>query len=293
MRNRQLSLKSDYQLQIEQAKTKREQLEANHVELSKRRQELNEVNQADEATRISDELAKNEKAISFLKDLQDHAEAQIAEWKANEPKAAEIRKRLAEELWPKSSKPFGKIRDALSAISSAIAEADQQNGTVQQSLSEIERLTGEPIVGVPVISNFIPLELRRVAAIQLPKLPEILELKLHSQEMKESQERLDAAFDAKMAKQKALILPYLRAQNMQWPTCGRKGCGKELVLLAASVYDGSQRKPAFGDGPELQSKAFRLQFACEVGPHNGSAGFVRIEAGAFHVLPLRDLEIER
>jgi hypothetical protein len=242
---------------------------------------------------LNEQLRIGQERLEDLAVTKAALEAKLRIYAQNEPEAAEIRKQIVDEVWPQVPKVLSKMQQALSGVSSAISELDSLNGSTRKLLPEYERLTGESLVGVPIISNLIPLELRHVAATQLPKLPETLELRFESEEIKKAQEKMDAAFNAKMAKQKALILPYLQAQNMQWPVCKRDGCGKELVLLAASVWDGSSEENPM-EGPEVREKAFRLQFRCEGnGSHNGAQGFIRIEAGAYHLVPLHDLEVPR
>jgi hypothetical protein len=93
-----------------------------------------------------------------------------------------------------------------------------------------------------------------------------------------------------MSKQKTQILPYLESTNLAWPKC--KTCSRELVCMGGSVYAGSQQEIA-GYGLEVREKAFRLEFRCEAGNHNGAQGFIRIEGGPYERAPLTQLEIER
>jgi hypothetical protein len=209
---------------------------------------------------------------------------------ANEPKAAEIRKRLAEELWPQSAKILSKIQSSLSDISSAITEIDQVNVSMRQLLSEHERLVGESITVPAISAGLIPNDLRRLIAIKLPSLPETLELKLRSQEIRDAQERLEAASRDRLSKQKRLIQPYLETTKMIWPSC--RICRQELVCIAAWVYDPPQQETGFGL-PEVREKAFRLQFSCEGGSHMGSKGFLELVGGPYHLIPLSQLEVER
>jgi hypothetical protein len=209
--------------------------------------------------------------------------------KKNEPEAADIRKRIAGELWPQGTKVLSKIQQAVADLSNGIQELDQLNGTIFGLAAEHEKLIGES-VSVPMISHVISQDLRQVVGIRLPELPETLELKVHSQQVREAQEKQDAIFNERMSKQKAQILPYLESANLAWPKC--KTCSRELICIAGSVYAGGQQEIA-GYGPEVRGKAFRLQFYCEAGNHNGPQGFIRIEGGPYETAPLTQLEIER
>jgi hypothetical protein len=158
---------------------------------------------------------------------------------------------------------------------------DRLNGTMFGLAAEHEKLIGES-VPVPAISHLIPYDLRRVIGIKLPELPETLELKVRSQVLRETEERLTASFNEMMTRQKKQILPYLKSANLVWPLC--KTCRQELVCI--SGYAGSSTED------DARKVAFKLQFRCKVDPHNGREGFIRIEAGP-ETVPLTDLEIQR
>jgi len=278
-------LKTEYLNQIQEAEQKLSELQTRRIELSKQRKKIESL---DDAKLNREEIADVEGAISDLTILRDRAKEQVAEWDRNEPQATEVRKRLV-ELWSQTSKSFAMLHQALSDISSAITEIDQLSRTMWQLCSDHERLIGETIT-VPAISSLIPVELRSLPGIKLRALSETLDLKFESQGIQEAQERLEANFNDKLAKQKRQVLSYLESQNMQWPKCER--CGQELVLLGGSVYSGSQQETTFG-GPEVREKAFSLQFACEAGNHLGRQGFLRVQGGNYMNAPLTQLEIER
>jgi hypothetical protein len=230
----------------------------------------------------------NEKLVAAQKQLVNSAirikacESKLNYYKKNSQEAAEIRKKIAGELWPQGAGLVTKMQSVLADLPNTIHGMDELNGTMQGLALQHEALTGESIA-VPLI--LVPEDLRRLASVQLPSLPESLELRTRSELLREAQERERAIFKDRMSKQKSLVLPYLQSQGMVWPVCER--CHQELVCMGGAVYAGSSS----GDGP--RDKAFRLQFRCENGPHNGSQGFIRIEAGPYSTAPLTDLEIDR
>lgn len=279
-------LKTEYLNQIQEAEQKLSELQTRRIELSKQRKKIESL---DDAKLNREEIADVEGAISDLTILRDRAKEQVAEWDRNEPQATEVRKRLV-ELWSQTSKSFAMLHQALSDISSAITEIDQVNVSMRQLLSEHERLVGESITVPAISAGLIPNDLRRLIAIKLPSLPETLELKLRSQEIRDAQERLEAASRDRLSKQKRLIQPYLETTKMIWPSC--RICRQELVCIAAWVYDPPQQETGFGL-PEVREKAFRLQFSCEGGSHMGSKGFLELVGGPYHLIPLSQLEVER
>ncbi len=231
-----------------------------------------------------------------LRDLQERredlnimktaVESKLRVYKKNSQEAAEIRKRVAGELWPQGTKVLSKMQQALNDYSKALKEMDQLNGSMQNLAAEHERLIGET-VNVPAIS--VPGNLRILATVRLPELPETLELKTRSQEVRETQERLEAAHNEYMTKQKALILPYLEFAEMTWPKC--RTCGEDLVCIGGGVPDdrpeGSYEKPSYEN-----KEAFRLLFRCEAGFHNGPEGFIRIERGPYEKVRLTPIDQE-
>lgn len=106
----------------------------------------------------------------------------------NAQKAAMVRKQIAGELWPQGTKVLSKMHQALTELSNTIQEIDQLNSAMGALTVEHEKLIGETIP-VPMMSSLVPRDLRHAANIRLPELPESLELKVYSQQMREAQER--------------------------------------------------------------------------------------------------------
>jgi len=247
------------------------------------------LSQQDEETgkTIRRQLQELQERLEDITIMKTAVEGKLRVYKKNSQEAAEIRKRVAGELWPQGTKVLSKIQQAVADLSNALHEIDQLNGSMQGLAVEHEKLIGETIP-VPLIP--VPHDLRNLVAVRLPELPEALELKVHSQEVREAQERREAALNERISKQKAQILPYLESANMAWPKC--KVCSRELVCIGGSVFAGGQQETASGR-PKLPKKAFRLLFRCEDGRHNGREGFIRIDGGDYERVPLTQLEIER
>lgn len=241
---------------------------------------------------IRRELQELQERLEDLTIMKTAVEAKLRVYKGNAQKAADVRKQIAGELWPQGTKALSKMQQALTDLSGAIQEIDQLNHTINGLAAEHETLIGESIRISPIFS-LVPQTLRQAATIRLPELPESLELKLQSQLVRENQETMKAAFDLKLAKQKARILPYLESVNRPWPKC--KTCSRDLVCVGGSVYNGIQGGPrheSIYNDPELQLKAFRLQFCCEAnGSHNGKQGFIRIEDGPIEKVNLTQLNL--
>jgi DNA repair exonuclease SbcCD ATPase subunit len=251
----------------------------------KRTSALSEQNE-DAAKTIRHQLQEFQERLEDITIMKTAVENKLRVYKKNSQDAAEIRKRVAGELWPHGTKVFSKMQQALGDLSNALKEMDQLNGSIQGLAVEHEKLIGDS-VAVPMI--FIPGELRSLVNVRLPDLPETLELKVRSQEIHEAHERQDAAFNERMSKQKTLLLPLLESANYAWPKC--KVCGAELVCIGGSIFDGMV-ETGLG-GPPVQKKAFALQFRCEVaGPHNGAKGFIAIEGGPYDTVPLSRLPID-
>jgi uncharacterized phage infection (PIP) family protein YhgE len=253
----------------------------------KRTSALSEQNE-DAAKTIRHQLQEFQERLEDITIMKTAVENKLRVYKKNSQEAAEIRKRVAGELWPHGTKTLSKIQQAVTDLSNGIQEMDQLNGTMFGLAAQHEKLIGES-VPVPMISNLIPQDLRRVVGIKLPELPETLQLKVHSQEVREGQERQEAILNERMSKQKTLLLPLLESANYAWPKC--KVCGAELVCIGGSIFDGMV-ETGLG-GPPVQKKAFALQFRCEVaGPHNGAKGFIAIEGGPYDTVPLSRLPID-
>jgi uncharacterized phage infection (PIP) family protein YhgE len=252
--------------------------------LTQKRTEALSQAQAETAQTIRRQLQELQERLEDLTIMKTAVECKLRVYKGNAQKAAGIRKQIAGELWPQGTKTLSKMEQSLADLRNAIQEMDQLNGTMFGLAAEHEKLIGES-VPVPAISHLIPYDLRRVIGIKLPELPETLELKVRSQEVREAQERQEAIFNERISKQKTQILPYLESAEMTWPKC--KVCSRELLCAGGSVQAGSFTE----DG--AREKAFKLRFCCESNPaHNGRQGFIRIEAGP-ETVPLTDLEITR
>jgi DNA repair exonuclease SbcCD ATPase subunit len=263
--------------EIEEVNEQREILAA------KRTAALSEQNEAS-ATTIRHQLQELQEHLEDITFMRLAVEGKLRVYKGNAQKAAGIRKQIAGDLWPAGTKTLSKIQQAVTDLSNAIQEMDQLNGTIFSLTAEHEKLIGES-VPVPAISNVIPQDLRRVVGIRLPELPETLELKVRSQVIRETEERQEAILNERISKQKTLVLPYLESADMTYPKC--KTCSRELLLVGGAVYAGSSTE----DG--IREKAFRLQFRCEAGPHNGRQGFVQVDGGPYMSAPLSQLEIDR
>jgi hypothetical protein len=257
--------------------------------LTQKRSDALSQGEAELAQKIRHQLQELQERLEDLSIMRTAVQGKLRVYKKNSQEAAEIRKKIAGELWPQGAGLVTKMQSALADLTNTIQEMDQLNGMIFGLTAEHEKLIGEAIP-VPMISNVIPRDLRRVIGIRLPELPEALEVKVHSQVIREAKEREKATFNERISKQKTLVLPYLESAELTWPKC--KTCGRELLCIGASVYEGSQQSIE-GHLPELQQKAFRLQFRCEVGPHNGSKGFIQVDRGPYEKVPLTQLEIER
>jgi DNA repair exonuclease SbcCD ATPase subunit len=228
------------------------------------------------ATTIRHQLAELQMRVEDLAFMKMAVEAKLRVYKGNAQKAAEIRKVIQGSLWPQATKVSSKAQQALADLSDVIREMDQLNGSMGRLAAEHETLIGETLP-VPALSNVIPHQLRQVVGVRLPNLPETLELKVHSEQVREAQERQEAAFNEKLSKQKTQLLPYLESAQKGWPKCKR--CSQELICVGAYVNE--------------KEHAFSLQFCCEVGPHNGARGFIRVEGGPFGKVELTQIELER
>ena len=253
--------------------------------LTQKRSDALSQGEAETAQTLRRQLQELQERLEDLTIMKTAVQGKLRVYKKNSQDAAEIRKRVAGELWPQGTKVLSKIQQALGDVSNALKEIDQLNGSMQGLATEHEKLIGES-VAVPMI--FVPSELRSLIGVRLPELPEALQLKVRSQEIHEAQERQDAAYNARMSKQKALLLPLLESANWAWPKC--RVCGAELVCIGGGIFDGKV-ETGIG-GPEVQKKAFALQFRCEVfGAHNGRQGFIAIEGGPYDTVQLNRLPI--
>jgi DNA repair exonuclease SbcCD ATPase subunit len=254
----------------------------------KRTSALSEQNE-EAAKTIRRQLQELQERLEDVTIMKTAVQGKLRIYSKNKEQASEIRKRIAGELWPQGTKVLSKIQQAVADVSNALHEIDQLNGSMQGLAVEHEKLIGETIP-VPLIP--VPYDLRGLVAVRLPELPETLQLKVHSQEVREAQERQETAFTEHISKQKTQILPYLKSADMAWPKC--KVCSRELVCIggSSSVQAGSQQETVSGES-EAQEKAFTLLFRCKDGQHNGREGFIKIENGPCERVRLIQLEIER
>jgi len=186
--------------------------------LTQKRTDALSQGEAETAQTLRRQLQELQERLEDLTIMKTAVQGKLRVYKKNSQDAAEIRKRVAGELWPQGTKVLSKVQQAVTDLSNAIQEMDQLNGTMFGLAAEHEKLIGES-VPVPMISNLIPKDLRRVIGIRLPELSEIFELKVHSQEVRETEERLAVSFNEMMTKQKVQILPYLESANRAWPKC--------------------------------------------------------------------------
>jgi len=256
----------------------------------KRTSALSEQNE-ESAKTIRRQLQELQERLEDITIMKTAVESKLRVYKkeSNLQEAAEIRKHVT-ELWSQGTEVLDKMQPALKDLANVPHEIDQLNHSMQELAADHEKLIGETIA-VPLIP--VPQHLRDLVAVRFPDLSKTLHLKLHSQLVREAKEREEAAFNERISKQKTQILPYLESANLTWPKC--KSCSRDLICIGGSVYDGRpQAGRPEGLGPDHQNKkAFRLQFICEVAPHNGREGFIRIDAGPYEMVPLTQLEVVR
>lgn len=207
---------------------------------AKRTAALQEQNETAART-IRGSLQELQERLEDLTIMKTAVEGKLQVYKGNSQKAAEIRKQVAGELWPQGTKVLSKMQQALADLSDAVRELDELNGTMGQLALEHERLIGEP-VKVPVLSDLIPIDLRRASQIKLCNLPELLELKTQSQQNREDEKhRL-------MERQQRAALVAIAVANA--PTCTE--CEQPMKLRSDVGRDG-----------EVYPNSGRWAFACD------------------------------
>lgn len=215
-------------------------------------------------------------------DLEDHVitktaiESKIRVFKANRQKAAEIRKQVAGELYPRAVKNLSKLQQTLQSLTFDLQEFDKLSGTMTQLSVEHEQLIGEH-VNIPKLSHIIPNELREIIHTRLPELPETLTLKFRSQEIQETQRKQEAESAAFMERQKSAFGRYFEAAGLPWPRCDQ---GHDLYCIGGSADD--------------VRMAFILNFRCPMRCHvGGTQGFLQITHGSPSTSYMRTVEIVR
>ena len=73
------------------------------------------------------------------------AESRLKISKENGPKAAAIRRRIVEELWPRGMKAYGTVQQMFDKLPALLKEANEMDGLIQQLTKEHFTLTGERI----------------------------------------------------------------------------------------------------------------------------------------------------
>ena len=267
-------------------------IELNHrlVELSAEIDQINQETESLNQKRVNalkeDDQRTAQPIRDQLKQLQERLEdrvitktaieSKLRVFKGHAQKAAEIRKQVAGELYPRAIKDFSKIQQTLHDLGETIQEFDQLSGTMTQLGIEHEKLIGEH-VNIPELSHIIPNELRTVARTKLPQFDETLTLKMRSADLQETQRKQEAESTAFMKRQKTAFGHYFEDAKLPWPKCD---AGHELYCIGGSADD---MRMAF-------ILNFRCPKRCAVG---GAQGFVTVAYGSPRTSDMRTVEVVR
>jgi hypothetical protein len=143
--------------------------------------------------------------------------------KMNEPKAANIRKHLAEDLWPNAKSLHEQFRAFQAGLRPVLEKGTQMNNEFLALANEHKQLIGEKIY-TPRLP--IPQEFYAAAAVKLEPLPKSLDVRLPAE-----RERDRVAEQIKL--QRPTISRILKRVNIEYPQCPT--CGAELLGVRYEV----------------------------------------------------------
>jgi DNA repair exonuclease SbcCD ATPase subunit len=144
-------------------------------------------------------------------------EAKLRVYEQQIPVAAEIRKRLGEELWPQALELYENLKRIQGELRPVLEKITALNAEMDSLAHRHNTLIGDSIYR-PMIS--VPLELMWLPNVKLEDIPNSLDLRLASER---ERGRLESSF----REQRPVVSKLLKLLNMTWPVCPT--CGAELL----------------------------------------------------------------
>jgi hypothetical protein len=155
---------------------------------------------------------------SYEKKSKDYTEKQ-------EPEAAKIRKRLAEELWPAATAEYDKLKALHGELAPILEKITGLNNEMEALANQHKRLIGDRIY-TPRIP--IPAELYSVMNVKLGVAPSHLDVRTAShREMQHLKDQFE--------QQRPVVSKILKRIKSDWPLC--PACGAELLAQRYEVSE--------------------------------------------------------
>jgi hypothetical protein len=153
---------------------------------------------------LEDQVEDNKLARGALeKEIQEFKEKK-------EPEALKIRKRLAEELWPKALEEYGKLKQIHAELQPILEKVTALNNEMTVLANQHEHLIGDGILNPHL---HVPPELYQVANAKFDVAPpKSLDIRLATQR---EQERLATLFK----EQSPEVTKILQHAGEKWPEC--------------------------------------------------------------------------
>lgn len=151
-------------------------------------------------------------------------EAKLRICKTNEAKALQIRKRLAEEVYPAGLAKYEKVVRVQAELQPALDEFTTFNNTMIALVNEHNELLGGDVIYMPGFN--VPREFYAAASVKLEPLPKVLDIRLASQR---EEDRLNTLFK----EQEPTVSKILKHINIAWPLC--QTCGGKMLAYRKSL----------------------------------------------------------
>jgi hypothetical protein len=233
-------MKADSLKQIREADAKIVSLEAHRTELVKQRTPLG-IDQVSQARLIDRELEEIAGKISFLKDVKDRDQQQVAEWQKGGTRAVPLVKQ-GTESYERARSIVDSIAKHQEEVAGLLGKLDEENTNMSTVAQHFRDLTGEELnLPFPVVCYLG----MAFAAPNIPRIQGYDAWKFVSEtEMKEGHERLKA----EQLKRHEERIKIAEAHAPDCPNCARANRQTKMIVARAegradspgeSLYRGS------------------------------------------------------